>query len=165
MANVQHELEQLQGLEQDRPQKVEMRWGVKGALVALAPVAAAAITLVTTFGWAHWTATQTALVATEVGAAIGLISAVVAHYYPGTPKEHVAVAATFVAWISASLAVVSGFGWWTLTQEEISALGALVTAVIGVGGALFARGKVFNTLTTRAPDNPGPTDPADDDSY
>ncbi len=159
MSDVQHELEQLQGLEQDRPHKVEMRWRVNGALLALVPLAAAGITLVTTFGWVHWSAAQTALVGTEAGAAIGLISATVAHFYPDTPKEHVAVAATLVAWISASLALVSGFGWWILTQDEISALGALVTAVIGVGGALFARAKVFNTLSAHTPNNEAPNNP------
>jgi uncharacterized membrane protein YfcA len=115
----------------------------KGVLVALGALAGTGITLVTVFGWVDWSAAQTALVTTEASAAIGLITALVAHLNQKTPREPVAVAATFTACISTTLALGTAFVWWTLTQEQISALVALVTTVLGVSSAWFARGRVF----------------------
>ena len=116
----------------------------KEGLAALGGLAVAVITVLAVFGWVDWSAAQTALATTEAGTAIGLITALGAHFYPASPREPVAVAATLTAWLSATLALGTGFNWWTLTQEQISALVALVTAVLGVGGAWLARGKVFS---------------------
>jgi hypothetical protein len=112
---------------------------VKAALAALATLAAAIITLLNVFSAVHWTAAQTALVTTEVGAVVGLLSAVVAHLWPGTAKEPVAIAATITALVSATIALGTGFAWWSWTQEQTTAVVGLVSAIIGVGGALFAR--------------------------
>lgn len=106
---------------------------------AVGTLAVAVITVLTVFKVVHWSAAQTALVTAEVAAVAGLLTAVVAHFRPATPQEHVALAATFTAAVTATLALGSGFAWWHLTQEEISAAAGVVTAVFGVGGAFIAR--------------------------
>jgi hypothetical protein len=118
---------------------------IKALLVALGVLATAGITVLTTFDTVDWSASQTTLVSTEAGATIGLLSAVVANYWPDTAKEPVALAATFTALVAATLALGTGFGWWDWTAEETSALVAVITAVIGVGSALFARQRVTPT--------------------
>jgi hypothetical protein len=114
----------------------------RAVLGALSALAVAVITLVTVFEVVDWTAAQTALVTAEVAAVTGLVTALVAHFKPNTPKEHVALAATLTATVTATLALGSGFAWWTLTQQEISAVAGVVTALLGVGGALIARQRV-----------------------
>lgn len=106
---------------------------------ALGTLGVAGITLVTVFKVVDWSAAQTALVTAEAAAVTGLLTAIVAHLWPGTSKEPVALAATFTATVSATLALGAGFAWWSLTEQQTSALVAVVTAVLGVGGALFAR--------------------------
>ncbi|MDQ6777428.1 MAG: hypothetical protein M3071_14690 [Actinomycetota bacterium] len=115
--------------------------------MALAPLAASVITFLTTFGIVHWSGSQTTLVSTEVGAIIGLLSAAVAHFWPGTKKEPVALAATFTAAVSATIALGTGFAWWHLTAKQATVLVTLVTALIGVGSAWFARSKVNAIMT------------------
>lgn len=111
----------------------------RAVLGALSALAVAAITLVTVFELVDWSAAQTALVTAEVATVSGLVTALVAHLKPGTSKENVALAATFTATVTATLALGSGFAWWNLTEQEISALAGVVTAVLGVGGAVIAR--------------------------
>src|SRR5215212_11118393 len=111
----------------------------RAVLGALGTVAVAAITLLTAFELVEWSAAQTALVIAETGALAGLITALVAHLTPATSKEHVALAATFTATVSATLALGSGFVWWNLTEQQTSAVAGVVTAVLGVGGAVLAR--------------------------
>ncbi len=53
-----------------------------------------------------------------------------------------ALGGTFTALVAATLALMSGFNVWKLTQVQVSALVGLVTALIGLGTALFARGQV-----------------------
>jgi hypothetical protein len=111
----------------------------RAVLGAVSALAVAVITLVTVFEIVDWTAAQTALVTAEVATVTGFGTAIVAHLRPATAKEHVAIAATFTAAVSATLALGSGFGWWNFTEQEISALAGVVTAVLGVGGAAVAR--------------------------
>jgi hypothetical protein len=111
----------------------------RAVLGALAALAVSVITLITVFEAVDWSAAQTALVTAEVAAVTGLATALVAHLTPDTPKEHVALAATFTATVTATLALGSGFTWWDLTEQEISAAAGVATAVLGVGGALIAR--------------------------
>jgi hypothetical protein len=115
---------------------------VKNLLVALGVLAVAVIGVLTSFGIVDWSAAQTALVTAEAGAIIGLLGALLAHFWPDTSKEPVALAATFTAAVSATLALGIGFAWWHLTAEQTSALGSLVSAVIGLGAAIVARGLV-----------------------
>ena len=105
----------------------------------------ATITLLTAFTMVEWTAAQTALVTAEVAAVGALITAALAHVKAGTATEHVALAATFTASVSATLALGSGFTWWSLSEAQTGALLGVVTAVIGVATGLFARGKVTPT--------------------
>ena len=107
--------------------------GGLGALVV------AFLTTVTVFKAVNWSAAQTALVTAEAAAVAGLITSLVAHLAPGTSKEPVALAATLTATVSATLALGSGFAWWSFTEQETSAVAGVVTAILGVGGALFAR--------------------------
>lgn len=107
--------------------------GSFGALVL------ASITIVTVFKVVEWSAAQTALVTFEGAAVAGFFTALVAHLRVGTSKEPVALAATFTAMVSATLALGSGFGWWSLTEQQTSAVAGLFTALLGVGGALIAR--------------------------
>jgi hypothetical protein len=119
--------------------------------LALAALATAGITVLTVFDIVHWSKAQTALASTEAGAVVAFLAAVTLHFLPTTKNEPVALAATFTAAISATLALGTGFLWWHLTANEVSALVAVVTAVIGVGTAIGARGVV-------TPDN-GPSTP------
>ena len=64
---------------------------------ALGTLGVAGITLVTVFKVVDWSAAQTALVTAEAAAVTGLLTAIVAHLWPGTSKEPVALAATFTA--------------------------------------------------------------------
>ena len=124
-----------------------MPYHVKALLVALGPLAAATIALLAAFSIVTWSASQTTLVATEAGTIIGLASALVAHFWPGTKKEPVALAATITAVIAATIALGTGFDWWHPTAAETSALVSLVTAVIGVGSAMIARSHVTAAQT------------------
>lgn len=114
----------------------------KAAAGALGTLAVAVVTIVTVFNVVHWTAAQTALVTAEVAAVGAFVTALVAHLNPSTSKEPVALAATFTAAVSATLALGCGFAWWSLTQQQTGAVVALITAILGVGGALLARGHV-----------------------
>lgn len=111
----------------------------KAALAAVGTFALAVITLLTSFTVVEWSATQTALVTAEVAAVVGLSTALIAHLRPDTAKEQVALAATFTATVAATVALGSGFDWWQLTDTQSSAIGGVITAVFGVGGAMFAR--------------------------
>jgi hypothetical protein len=111
----------------------------KAVVAAVGTLAVALITILTVFKVVDWSAAQTALVTAETAAVIGFVTAAVAHLTPGTSKEPVALAATFTATVSATLALGTGFGWWSLTEQQVSALVGLLTAVIGVGTALLAR--------------------------
>jgi hypothetical protein len=109
---------------------------------AFGTLSVATITLLTVFTLVEWTAAQTALMTAEAAAVGALIAAALAHLRKGTATEHVALAATFTASVSSTLALGSGFAWWTLTEAQTGALIGVVTAVVGVATALFARGKV-----------------------
>jgi hypothetical protein len=115
---------------------------VKAALAALGGLAVAVITLLATFGVVTWSSAQTGLATAEAAAVVGFLSACAANFWPGTKREPVAVSGTFTALVAATLALVSGFHVWTLTQDEISALMGLLTAMLAVGAALFVRGQV-----------------------
>ena len=117
-------------------------------LGGLATLAVALITIAAVFNVVHWSPAQTALVTAEAAAVVGLITALIAHLWPGRPKEPVAVAATFTATVSATLALGSGFGWWSLTAQQTSAVAGVVAAVLGVGGAVLARHHVTAQVTS-----------------
>ena len=121
----------------------------RAVLGAIATLALSVITLITVFEVVDWSAAQTALVTAEVAAVSGFVTALVAHLAPGTAKEHVALAATFTAAVSATLALGSGFAWWHLTEQEISAAAGVVTAVLGVGGAVVARQHVAAEISPK----------------
>jgi putative flippase GtrA len=116
-----------------------MAFEAKAVLGALGPLAVAVIALLTAFGIVDWSAAQTALVTAEAGALIGFVTALVAHFWPQTKQEPVALAATFTAAVSATTALGTGFGWWNLTEEQVSTLASVITAIIGVGSAMVAR--------------------------
>lgn len=114
----------------------------KPVIGAIAALAASIISLLTTLDAVHWTTTQTSLVSAESAAVIALVTAVIAHFWPGTAQEPVAVAASFTAFVLATLTLGTGFSWWSLSKEQISALVAVLSAAIGLGSALIARSSV-----------------------
>jgi hypothetical protein len=116
-------------------------------VAAIGILAGAVITLVTVFEIVHWSAGQTAFVTAEVAAVAGFLTAVARHFKPDTKQEHVAVAATFTAMVAATLALGTGFGWWTMTEQETAALLGVITGLIGVGSAMFARDRVHADKT------------------
>jgi hypothetical protein len=120
----------------------------KAVVGALGTLAVAFLTIVTVFKAVDWSAAQTALVMAEAAAVAGFVTALVAHVIRGTSPEPVALAATFTATVSATLALGSGFGWWSLTEQQTSAVAGVVTAVLGVGGAVFARDRVTAHVTS-----------------
>jgi hypothetical protein len=115
---------------------------VKGVIAGLGGLSVALITLLVTFGTVDWSSTQTGLATAEVAAVVAFASACVAHFWPTTPKEPVALGGTLTALVAATLALVSAFNLWRLTQDEISALVGFVTALLAVGTALVARSRV-----------------------
>lgn len=114
----------------------------KAIFVALGTLATAVIVFLTTFGIVDWSAAQTALVTAEAAAIIGFFGALVAHRRSGTQQEWVALGATLTVAVTATLALGTGFDWWDLTEKEISAVASLITAIVGIGAAMFARRKV-----------------------
>jgi hypothetical protein len=121
---------------------------VKGVLAALGGLAIALISLLTAFGAVSWSPAQTGLATAEVAAVLAFLSACVAHFWRSTPKEPVAVGGTLTALVAATLASLSGFNAWTLSQTEMSALVGVVTAFLAVAAALIARTKVSPTSAT-----------------
>ena len=114
---------------------------VKGLLGALGILAGATPPLLAVLG-VDWTAAETALVTAEAVTAIALVSAVAAHVWPDTKAEPVAVASAFTAWVTATVALFTGFGWWDLTDEQVATVLSFVTAVVNGIGALIARSQV-----------------------
>jgi len=111
-------------------------------LAPLVALVAAVIAVLTIFQTVDWTPAQTTLVTTESGAALGFVWAVLAHFWPGTQQQPVAMAATFTALASATIALGAGFEWWHWTGEQLAATNGLVTAFVGVGTALHAHNVV-----------------------
>jgi hypothetical protein len=114
----------------------------KSVIGAVAALAASIISLLTTFNAVHWTPTQTSLVSAETAAVVALFVALIAHFWPGTAQEPVAVAASFTAFVLATLTLGTGFLWWSLSKEQIAALVAVLSTAIGLGAALIARSSV-----------------------
>lgn len=132
----------LEGMSSSSPAATLPSPNPRAVIGALGTLTVALITIITVFKAVRWSAAQTALVTAEAAAVVGLLTALAAHLMPGTSEEPVAVAATFTATVSATLALGSGFGWWSLTEEQMSAVVGVVTAVLGVGGAALARRRV-----------------------
>jgi hypothetical protein len=115
---------------------------VAAVVGAIGTVAAAVISLITSLGAVDWSAAQISLVTAETAAVIALVTAILAHFWPNTQQQPVAVAGACTALITATLSLGTGFAWWTFTQAQSSAMVAVVSAVIGLGSALFARSMV-----------------------
>ena len=111
----------------------------KPVVAALGALVAAVVVVLTAFTLVDWSAAQTAFVTAEAGAFLGFVAALFAHRKPGTAKEPVAIAGTLTALVSSTLALGTGFGWWSLTQDQAGALLGTVTAIVGVGAAMLAR--------------------------
>ncbi|MDA0180110.1 hypothetical protein OJ997_07365 [Solirubrobacter phytolaccae] len=111
----------------------------KPVITALGTFTAAVIVVLTAFAIVDWSAAQTAFVTAEAAALLGFLAALLSHLKPGTAKENVALAGTITALVSSTLALGTGFGWWSLTQDQAGALLGTVTAIIGVAAAMIAR--------------------------
>jgi len=116
-------------------------------LAPLAALATAVIAVLTVFETVHWTPAQSTLVTTEAGAVLAFVWAGLGHLWPGTQQQPVALAATFTALASTTIALGAGFEWWNWTSEQIAAINGLVTAFVGVGTALLARNLVHADKT------------------
>ncbi len=127
----------------------------KTVITSIGALAAAVIGVLTSLGAVHWSGAQTSLVSAETAATIAFLSAVVAHIWPDSKKEPVAVAAAFTALVTTTLTIGTGFSWWTLDKEQLSSLTAVVSATVGLGSALFARSKVTAGSTTPVAPTPG----------
>ena len=120
---------------------------VAAVLAALTGLTGAVAGIVTSFEVVHWTPAQTTLVGTEIAAFWAFLGAVAAHLWPDTKKQPVAVAGTFTALISATLALGIGFTWWRLTGAQNASLISIVTAIAAVASALAARATVTANTT------------------
>jgi hypothetical protein len=125
------------------------------ALGAPGGLAAAVIVWVTAFELVTWSDFQTALVTAEAVAVIALFGAVVGHFWRDSAQEPVALAATFTATVAATLALCNGFGWLSWTQNQITAVLGVFTALLGVCAALFARSRVTAQPTPKKADPKG----------
>ncbi len=112
---------------------------VGALLAALTGLTGAVAGIVTSFEVVHWTPAQTTLVGTEIAAFWAFAGAVVAHLWPDTKKQPVAVAGTVTALVSTTLALGIGFTWWRLTEAQNASLISIVTAIAAVASALAAR--------------------------
>jgi FtsH-binding integral membrane protein len=140
------------------PQERAKQQAVLVAVGAPGGLAAAVIVWITAFQIVHWTDFQTALVTAEAVTLIGLIGALVGHFWRESSKEPVALAATLTATFAATLALGNGFGWMTWSQDQTTAVLGVFTAVLGVCSALFARSRVdAKTTPKKAEAKPGPT--------
>ena len=119
-----------------------MRYRAVGVVAAVGVLATATITLLTTLGAVDWSGPQIAMVGAETGAGIAFLTALVAHFWPTTNRETVAVAGSFTALVTTTLTLGTGFVWWTISQAQESAIVAVVAATIGVIGAVLARHSV-----------------------
>lgn len=131
---------------------------VKAGITALGVLAAAVIAALPVLGAVGWNTAQTAGVTAFAAAVFGLATAVSAHYWPGTKKEPVGIAAAVTAAATTTVALGNLFAWWTLTAAQVSALLAVVSAAVGVVTALVARNHVAaqaNPPTTLTPRRPG----------
>ena len=106
-----------------------------------------AVVVLSTITIVDWSPAQTALVTAEAAAILGFLAALLAHLRPATAKEGVALAGTLTALVSATLALGTSFGWWSLTQDQAGALLGMVTAIVGVATAMLARGRVTAAKT------------------
>jgi len=126
-----------------------MQGNAKQVVAAVGVLAGAIITLLASLEVVHWSATQTTLVAAESAAGIAFITAGIAHFWPGTSKEPVAVAASFTALVTATITLGTGFTWWHISKDQESAIVAVVSAAIGLLTAMFARSKVKSPVTPK----------------
>jgi FtsH-binding integral membrane protein len=85
-------------------------------------------------------------------AVIALFGTLVGHFWGDSAREPVALAVAFTATVTATLALCTGFGWLTWTQDQITAVLGVLTALLGVGTALFARSKGDATPTPKRTD-------------
>jgi hypothetical protein len=122
----------------------------KPVVTALGALVAAVIVFLTAFAIVDWTAAQTAFVTAEAGAILGFLAALLAHRRPDTAKEPVALAGALTALVSSTLALGTGFGWWSLTQDQAAALLGMVTAIVGVAATMFARRHITAEKTSAA---------------
>lgn len=125
---------------QSKPQIMPAR--IAALLGALAVLTGAVVGILTSFEVVHWTAAQTTLVTTEAAAFWAFVTAVVAHFWPNTKQQPVAIAGTVTALVSATLSTGGGFAWWQLTEAQNASLVSLVTTIIAVCSALIARTSV-----------------------
>jgi hypothetical protein len=123
------------------PRWLKLILGILGALGITVPHLLAA------FDAVDWSESQTLLVVAEVEAVTGLVSAVVAHFWRGTKEEPVAISAALTAFLTATGALVTGFGWWDLTEEQIAALLSVCTALVAAVAAAVARSEVTAART------------------
>jgi hypothetical protein len=115
---------------------------IKALLGALGALTVAIISFLSGFSIVHWSTAQTTLASTEAAAFWALVAALVAHFWPGTQQQPVAIAGTFTALVTATVSLGIGFSWWNLTQAENAELTGLVSALIAVISALVARSQV-----------------------
>lgn len=118
------------------PSRVHMLFAAFGTL------GAATVGFVTSFEIVEWTAAQTTLVLTTGAAFFAFAAAVIAHVFPRTKKQPVAIAGAFTAFVSCTVSMGAGFSWWDVTEAQNAALGALITAIVAVASAVFARSAV-----------------------
>lgn len=119
-----------------------MASNAKRVMASVVVLATAVITLLSAMELVHWSGGQIALVSAETAAVGALLTAIIAHFWPGTKAEPVAVAATFTAFVTATIALGTGFAWWIISQAQESAILAVVSATIGLATALLARNEV-----------------------
>jgi hypothetical protein len=125
----------------------------KPVIGAVAGVVASVISLITALDIVHWTAAQTSLVSAESAAILAFIAAVTAHFWPGTSKEPVALAASFTALVAATASLGTAFTWWNISTAQTSALVGVLSAAVGLGTSLIARSVVTAGKTPVAAGN------------
>jgi hypothetical protein len=115
---------------------------VKKIIAAAGVLGGAIIALLASFQIGHWSATQTTLVTAESAAGFGLVAALLAHFWPGTKQEPVAIAAAVTALATATVSLGVGFKWWHFSADQTATVTSVIAATVGFVSALVARDSV-----------------------
>lgn len=106
---------------------------------AFVPIVIIAAALVPELKIEPWTTTQVTLVTAEVNAVSAVVLALVAYAWAHSVKEPAAVQGTLTALGVATLALGTGFGWWSLSDQATQLLVLLVGAVVVLVLTIFNR--------------------------
>lgn len=114
------------------------------------------LVLLDTANVTHWDKdTQTVAVYSVANTLVFLVIALYAHFYPGTKKEPVAIAAAVTTFVVSIITLAFVFVWFSWDVKTYAAIVAIVPQVVGLVAFLFAREQVTADPTKPVDAPPG----------